>query len=339
MLPPAGLGALSSHRLADLLPARPARWAQLAASRSRGSRRYEGLCGGCSWAGSGTLTWGLPAHRWGGALREGRGRDRGCGGVGRARPPPARATCPGGTLVCAPTGRPGPPAAASTPAAPQVERGGWARSPARGGRAHSPREPSGQRRPGRGPAGARSPGPSAGSAGPRCVLGRVAPLCLGARNRPGGLTARCARPWPGRGRRWGEGWGAAGWRETAGDARRPPGPLGMLRLWTAGKGRGLSRWRDGLGRIREAAKVGPKRSLSRIRILRPLPLSGVLLSLPLLQMGNPESRRERRCAWERLWLGGAVAEATPLRARGVPWPQFPHLTPAGRSSLLLVRLS
>lgn len=248
--------------------------------------------------------------------------------------------------MCAPTGRPGPPAAASIPAAPQVERGGWARSPARGGRAHPAREPSGQRRPARGPsAGERARGGE--KPGSECGLRRPALHPWSSHAALSGGTESPREASPPAALAPGPGGGAAGERggERPSEGRLrgmrgvPPGPLGMLRLWTADKGEGLSRWRDGLGRIREAGKVGPKRSLSGIRNLRPLPLSGVLVSLPLLQMGNIESQWEHWCAWARLWLGGPVAESTPLRARGVPWPQFPHLTPAGRSSHLLVRLS
>lgn len=120
------------------------------------------------------------------ARRKGKGKEQRLRRGGRAGPPPARATCFGGTLVCAPTGRAGPPAAASTPTAPEVERGGWTRSPAGAGRARPAREPSGQPLQGRAPWWERG-ALAGGKPGPRRSV-------WGARNRLGRPRCRLCSP-------------------------------------------------------------------------------------------------------------------------------------------------
>ena len=178
----------------------------------------------------------------------GRGRSRGCGGAGRAGPPPAWATCFGGTLVCAPTGRAGPPAAASTPTAPEVERSSWTRSPAGAGRARPAREPSGQPLQGRAPWWERG-ALAGGKPGPRRSV-------WGARNRLGRPRWRLCSPRAPVRVRLGRGVGSGRRDRGCRGGRRPSGPLGMLRLWTAERKEGPSTWRDGLGQSSGVGRSG-----------------------------------------------------------------------------------
>ena len=129
------------------------------------------------------------------------------------------------------------------------------------------------------------------------------------------------------GRRWGEGSrgtascgagssGAGG--SLPGDGRRPPGPLRMLRLWTAKRGRALSRWRDHPGRNWEVGRAGSKRSVLGIRIRKPPPLSGVLLS-SRWETSSPSGS----CgALAEALSGNVQSQSTPLGSSRVPGLSF-----------------
>lgn len=255
------------------------------------------------------------------APREGRGG--GCGGLGRRPPgPPVREDRSRAHRLCALLPRPPPPPqrhpklSAAAGLGAQLEKGGRAPPGSPPGSAAWAGVPvAGAERPWGREARVRGPAPPARAA----PLGEPRRSAWGRVKVPEASPPAAIAPGP-EGRRSGEGsGGAAGCgRRLPGDGRRPPGPLRMLRLWTAKRGKALCRWRDRPGRNWKVGRAGSKRSVLGIRIRRPPPLSGVLLS-SRWEASSPSGS----CGALAEALSGDVqSQSTPLGVSRVPGLSF-----------------